>query len=400
MSGELRASLADGVLTLVIANEAKRNAMSNEMTRHLAEQLKRADRDEAVKVVLITGAGDRAFCSGHDIDELVGSPTAAFDPDINATFQAPRFIATPTIAAVNGSAYAGGLNLALSCDIRIASFEASFAATGTRLGLLPIAGQLSVLPVLVGAGPALDMLLRARPVDAVRAHELGLVSEVVPPADLAEVALEAARYVASSPPALNAAIKRAVWSTVEAAGRQAREVEEREAESFGRSAEAQRRLGEFLAGSGRQAVAWSRGAPGEEDVRDESTHLVQHSGKEPGMSNGNAPPYSKTRVAGGLVFTAGHIGRDAQGQLAPDVVTQTEVALANLEASLAAHGLPRSAVVRTTVYLADMALWESMNEPYRAFFEEPFPARSAVAVGLPDGVLVEIEGVAVLDGWS
>ena len=120
------------------------------------------------------------------------------------------------------------------------------------------------------------------------------------------------------------------------------------------------------------------------------------------MSNGFLPPYSKTRVAGGLVFTAGHIGRDDHGRLIPNVVAQTEWALANLEESLAAHGLDRSSVVRTTVYLSEIALWDSMNKPYRAFFlfQEAFPARSTVAVGLPEGVLVEIEAVAVLDGVS
>lgn len=111
-------------------------------------------------------------------------------------------------------------------------------------------------------------------------------------------------------------------------------------------------------------------------------------------STAAAPPYSKARVAGDLIFTAGHIGRDERGVLANGVVAQTEMALRNLEHTLSQHGLTRTHVVRATVYLADMTLWAEMNEPYRAFFGEPRPARSAVAVGLPKGVLVEIDAIA------
>ena len=107
-----------------------------------------------------------------------------------------------------------------------------------------------------------------------------------------------------------------------------------------------------------------------------------------------SPPYSKTREADSLVFTAGHIGRDAHGQMRNGLQAQTELALQNLEDSLLRHGLNRSDIVRATVYLAKMSDWEEMNEPYRAFFGEPFPARSTVSVGLPPDVLVEIDAIA------
>lgn len=111
--------------------------------------------------------------------------------------------------------------------------------------------------------------------------------------------------------------------------------------------------------------------------------------------NAAAAPYSKTREGNGLIFTAGHIGRDDHGQIAEGILGQTEAALKNLEASLAEHGLCRSSVIRTTVYLADMKLWAEMNMPYREFFPDPLPARSAISVGLPEGVLIEIDAVAV-----
>ncbi|QQQ64394.1 enoyl-CoA hydratase/isomerase family protein [Paenarthrobacter ureafaciens] len=247
MSGELRSVLANGVLSLVIDNEARANAMSQQMTKALGRELDRADQDDEVRVVLITGAGDRVFCSGHDITELLENPTAAFDAAANEVFQRPRLLRKPTIAAINGAAYAGGLNLALACDIRIGSAAASFAATGARLALLPIGGQLSVLPTLIGVGPAMDMLLRSRPVNADRAFALGLLSQVVDPAQLHAVAAEAATFLASTPVDLNSAIKRAVWSSLEDAGRPARQVEIFESETFGRGSEAQRRLSAFLA---------------------------------------------------------------------------------------------------------------------------------------------------------
>ena len=106
------------------------------------------------------------------------------------------------------------------------------------------------------------------------------------------------------------------------------------------------------------------------------------------------PPYSKTRETDHLVFTAGHIGRTAEGQMSKGLQAQTSLALQNLEDSLQRHGLTRADVVRTTVYLADMAHWEEMNEPYRAFFEEPFPARSTISFGLPADVLIEIDAIA------
>lgn len=246
MTGQLRCSIADRIMTIVIDNEAKRNAMSRRMTDDLGSLLEQADTDDSVAVVVVTGAGRRAFCSGHDIAELIDNPEAAYDAAINEAFRAPRQIRKPTIGAINGAAFAGGLNLALACDVRIGSTTASFAATGARLAMLPIAGQLSVLPTLVGAGPALDLLLRARVMDAARAHEVGLLSQVVEPDELMEVVAEAAAFMASTPIDLNAAIKRAVWTTVDAAGTQARTIEVGESEAFGRSPEAAKRLQAFL----------------------------------------------------------------------------------------------------------------------------------------------------------
>lgn len=112
------------------------------------------------------------------------------------------------------------------------------------------------------------------------------------------------------------------------------------------------------------------------------------------MSTSAPKPYAPTRWAGDLLFTSGHIGRCADGTLSDGIVAQTRQTLENIEASLALQGLARMHIVRATVYLSDMALWAEMNVPYREFFGAVLPARSAVSVGLPPGVLVEIDAVA------
>lgn len=247
MQGTIEADLRARTLILTISNESKRNALSRAMTENLQRQLSRADGDDAVAAVVIVGSGDKAFCSGHDLAELIERPDAAFDPVINEPFLLPRKISKPVIAAVGGAAFAGGLNLAMACDIRLASRNATFSATGARLGLLPIGGQLSTLPQLVGAGPALDMLLRSRPVDAERALQIGLVSELAHDGEaLLRLALEVADTVAGTPPALNREIKRAVWTTIEDAGEAARRVEIERGEVFGHSPEARARMKKFF----------------------------------------------------------------------------------------------------------------------------------------------------------
>ncbi|UZG60218.1 RidA family protein [Rhodococcus opacus] len=109
------------------------------------------------------------------------------------------------------------------------------------------------------------------------------------------------------------------------------------------------------------------------------------------------PPYSRTKFAGDLLFTSGHIGRRTDGTLDEGIVEQTRQTLENLEASLVDVGLNRNDIVRATVYLSDMSLWSEMNIPYREFFDTQLPARSAVCVGLPAGILIEIDAVALRD---
>ena len=139
---QIEVALEDNVLVLTLANEAKRNALSQAMSIEFGERLEAAERDPKVKCVVITGKGDVAFSSGHDLKEVLADREHASDPNLNAPFVMPQSMTTPTIAAVNGYAFAGGFILALSCDLRVCAENAAFAAPGARIGLLPIGGQL------------------------------------------------------------------------------------------------------------------------------------------------------------------------------------------------------------------------------------------------------------------
>ncbi len=169
----------DGILRLTIANEAKRNAFTHMMTADFARLLEAAEDDRAIKCVVITGAGDVAFSSGHDLKQMLAEPEHASDEKLNDAFVLPQRMTTPTIAAVNGYAFAAGLILALSCDLRICAENASFAAPGARIGLLPIGGQISRLPTLLPRAIAHELMITCREMHADEAYRLGFVNRLV-----------------------------------------------------------------------------------------------------------------------------------------------------------------------------------------------------------------------------
>lgn len=176
--GQIEAAIQSNVLVLTIANEAKRNALSHAMSVDFGERLRAADRDPSIKCVIITGKGDEAFSSGHDLKEVLADREHASDPALNAPLVTPQSMTTPTIAAVNGYAHAGGFILALSCDLRVCAENASFAAPGARIGLLPIGGQLSQLPMLLPRGVAHELLITCREMLADEAFRLGFANRL------------------------------------------------------------------------------------------------------------------------------------------------------------------------------------------------------------------------------
>jgi methylglutaconyl-CoA hydratase len=166
---------------------AARNALSRSVNLTLSEIAGAlADRDD-VRAIVLTGAGDKAFCAGADLKERRGVPAEEAAPYIRAIAGAINDWAqlrAPTICALNGSAYGGGLELAMACDFRIAVEGAELALTEVRLGIMPGAGGTVRLPRLVGEARAKEMILLGRRVSAARALEIGLVHQVVPAAGL------------------------------------------------------------------------------------------------------------------------------------------------------------------------------------------------------------------------
>lgn len=243
---QIRCDKAGAVWVLTIDNERKRNAFSGDMARSLCAYLDEADRTPSVRCVVITGAGDTAFSSGHDLSELLDDPARSLGRENNRGFVRPASMVKPTIAAVNGFAYAGGLIVALSCDLRVASENASFCASGARIGLLPIGGQLSRLPHLMPYSKALEMVLTAEPLSARDAHAVGFVNRLVARGEALSAALELAGKIAANSPAVVQEAKKGYDVSLRRGPGAGEEFEWTSAKLLGNSADAEEGVRAFL----------------------------------------------------------------------------------------------------------------------------------------------------------
>ena len=202
----------NGVATITLNRPQALNAFIPQMNKEVLEALKDGERDGAVRCLVITGAG-RAFCAGQDLKgrtpEQKGSLGASLREKYNPMIRQIRQMEKIVIAAVNGVAAGAGCNLALACDLRVASEEAKFIQSFVRVGLAPDSGGSFILPRLVGLSKAMELLLLGEPVEAQEAQRLGLVAKVFPAAEFAKAAKEVAERVARSPRGIGL-IKRAV----------------------------------------------------------------------------------------------------------------------------------------------------------------------------------------------
>jgi enoyl-CoA hydratase len=183
---------------LTIDRQERRNAVDGPTAELLAEAYTRFDGDDDARVLVLTGAGDVAFCAGADLKALESLGPRLDDPSGPLGFTR-RIASKPTIAAVSGWCLAGGMELALWCDLRVAAESAAFGFTERRFGVPLIDGGTQRLPRVVGLGRALDLILTGRIVKAEEALAMGLVTEVVPEGRHLERALEMAEGIAAFP---------------------------------------------------------------------------------------------------------------------------------------------------------------------------------------------------------
>jgi enoyl-CoA hydratase len=169
--------------------------------------------DEAVRAVVVTGAGDKAFCAGSDIKEFAAVRDRVVEKKLareNEAFGRFESLSKPTVAAIDGLAYGGGCEISMACDLRITGEGAKFALPDVRLGVVPGSGGLLRLPELVGPARAVELMYLGEPIDAREAERIGLVNEVVPDGEAISRALDVARSISRQPKDAVAAIKRGV----------------------------------------------------------------------------------------------------------------------------------------------------------------------------------------------
>jgi len=246
----------DGPVAILTIDRPKvHNALDFETSDALTDAWIRFRDDDGLRVAILTGAGDRAFCAGADL-RGVGDfyKKLSSSQRLRRSEQVPGLggitknltIDKPTIAAVNGFCLAGGLEIALACDLRIASENASFGLPEVTRGIIPGAGGTQRLPRLIGPERALDLILSGRRIDAEEAERIGLVSRVVAHGDLMEEALAMARVIAENGPLAVRAAKAAIWRGLDGALEEGLRLEQLLAEPVRQSDDAQEGPRAFL----------------------------------------------------------------------------------------------------------------------------------------------------------
>jgi methylglutaconyl-CoA hydratase len=203
----------DATAFVTLNRPAAANSLSRELVGALGNAFARVRDDARVRAVVVTGAGDKAFCAGADLKERRGmtlEETRMFLRSLNALVDELAVFPRPVIAAINGAAFGGGLELALACDFRIASASAELGLVETRLGIIPGAGGTQRLARVTNVAVAKELILSGRRITAERAKALGVVGEVVPAEALPASAAKLAAELAGAGPLAVAQAKRAI----------------------------------------------------------------------------------------------------------------------------------------------------------------------------------------------
>jgi enoyl-CoA hydratase len=195
----LETALSDGVLVLTMNRPEARNALNRDLYRAIGEAFVQAETDPDVRVVVLTGAGDKAFCAGMDLKAFAaGDPIGAGDGPGTTVF-VERCYPKPIVAAVNGAAVAGGFGVMLGCDIIVAAEHATFGLPEVRRGLVGV-GATTRASLRLPPAITLELALTGAPIDAARALHHGLVNRVVPSAEVLPTAIAIAESIAANAP--------------------------------------------------------------------------------------------------------------------------------------------------------------------------------------------------------
>lgn len=208
----------DGPLALVTINRPeKHNAISLATLQELQQAVGEAAASDAVKVIALTGAGGRSFASGSDLSEVLDRDlTKALEPIVQGLADQLERTPKPTIAAIDGICMGGGLEVALGCDLRIATPRSRFATPEGKLGIIPGGGATVRLPRLVGRAWAMEMMLMGEPIDGERALTIGLVTRLVDPEELLPEVRRMAEHLAGFAPFVPRTMKAMVHFGMEA----------------------------------------------------------------------------------------------------------------------------------------------------------------------------------------
>lgn len=204
---------AEGVATITLNRPQVYNAFNEQLHRELRQALTSAERDPAVRALVLTGAG-RAFCSGQDIKDVAVDGSRSLGDSVRERYNGLilhlRRLPKPIVAAVNGVAAGAGFSLALACDLRVAADTARFVAAFVNIGLVPDSGLSFFLPRLVGPARAAELCMLGGTLDAPTALGYGMLNRVVPAEELAGAARELAARLASGPALALGLIKRSL----------------------------------------------------------------------------------------------------------------------------------------------------------------------------------------------
>jgi enoyl-CoA hydratase/carnithine racemase len=209
----VRTERQDSVIRWTLNRPDALNAFNRPLLAALGEVVEAARHDRSIRCAVLTGAGERAFSAGADLKERKGmslDETRAYVYAIRTTFDAVARLPFPTIAAVNGVAFGGGMELMLACDLRILADHAQVGLTEVSVGIMPGAGGTQRLPQLVGVARAKELIFTARRVEATEADRIGLANAVVPVAELQNAAGRMAQRIAEQAPLAVRSAKHAI----------------------------------------------------------------------------------------------------------------------------------------------------------------------------------------------